>query len=465
MTFTHKVMLAIAGMACLLSLNAAQAQTTQAKAYPEEVTPPVQVPDTFKHPGLLHSKEELEFVKKKIAAGEEPWKTAFEKLKSSKLTQLDYKPEPIDIVKSGIGGKGGKEGGAYSEGNDSHAAYAMALMWVYTGDERYAEKSVEILNAWGAKLQDHQGANWYLTASWAGSTFPEAAEIIRYTYPKWKKEDIAQFSAMLNRAFLRILHGRIAYGNRELSTCNAMMAIGVFNEDKAAYYEGLSHLISYVPSFIYLSTDGPTPRKTDYFLNDLSNDEYYKMHANLFPNKEDSWLFAKFRIIGEDKTMFTRFDINKQWYNPGAYIDGLTSETCRDLGHVDMALGGIFNCQEIAWHQGQDLYSPFARRVIAAMELQAGMRLGHPIPKELSGAKINATAIAPTYEIAYNHYHNRMGHDLPLTREFIEKVIRNARDSWSSVPQPIYAKALWGQAFLHMSWETITHAEIGDAKP
>lgn len=454
-----------AAVALMLSMQMASAQVTQSKPWPEEITPTVQVPATFRHPGLLHSMEELDFVKKKIVAGEEPWKSNFEKMKNSRFGSLDYKPTAFQIVKSGIGGSGGKEGGAYNEGNDSHAAYAQALLWAYTGDERYAEKAVEILNAWGRTLEDHQGANWYLTASWAGSTFPQAAEIIRYTYPKWKQEDIKQFSNMLNKAFLRILHGRLAYGNREMSTCNALMAIGVFNNDKAAYYEGLSHLIDYVPCFYYLTTDGPKPRKADYWTKDPSNDELYKMHADLFPNRQDSYLFAEYRIIGEDKTMMKNFDIDKQWNNPGVYLDGLTAETCRDLGHVEMAFGGTFNCFEIAWHQGQDLYTPYARRIITAMEFNNGLRLGAPVPAELKGGKIVPLSVSPTFEIAYNHYHNRMGFELPKTKEFLENVIRKMKAEGYTTPEPpIVAKVIWNQTFLHMSWETLTHAEIGDVE-
>ena len=42
----------------------------------------------FVHPGLLHSREELAFVKRKIAAGEQPWKTAWEKLRASESASL-----------------------------------------------------------------------------------------------------------------------------------------------------------------------------------------------------------------------------------------------------------------------------------------------------------------------------------------------------------------------------------------
>ncbi|MSU24700.1 MAG: hypothetical protein EXS32_12875 [Opitutus sp.] len=37
----------------------------------------------FVHPGLLHTREELAFVRQKVAGDEEPWKTAWENLRAS----------------------------------------------------------------------------------------------------------------------------------------------------------------------------------------------------------------------------------------------------------------------------------------------------------------------------------------------------------------------------------------------
>ena len=50
----------------------------------------------------------------------------------------------------------------------------------------------------------------------------------------------------------------------------------------------------------------------------------------------------------------------------------------------------------------------------------------------------------PTWEIAYNHYHNRIGRDLPKMREV---VLHNRPTGVNH----------------HMAWETLTHAEVGAA--
>ncbi|HEY9248015.1 MAG TPA: hypothetical protein VIO38_02740, partial [Rariglobus sp.] len=63
-----------------LSLGLASVDAAGQQPAPSAERPPLHpvklpaLPAAFKHPGLLHTKESLEFTKKKIAAGEEPWK-------------------------------------------------------------------------------------------------------------------------------------------------------------------------------------------------------------------------------------------------------------------------------------------------------------------------------------------------------------------------------------------------------
>src|SRR5438445_5577150 len=55
----------------------------------------------FRHPGVLVSKEQLDFIKAKIAAGAEPWKSAFHEAQSSRFGSLSYKPHAIATVECG----------------------------------------------------------------------------------------------------------------------------------------------------------------------------------------------------------------------------------------------------------------------------------------------------------------------------------------------------------------------------
>jgi hypothetical protein len=115
------------------------------------IEPGKSITDTFvfTHPGLLNSKAELDFVKAKIKAGTEPWKSSFNKMKNSNFASLNWVPKPIAIVKSDWTPTSNDAG---VENDDATAAYTHALLWYFTDNEAYAKKSVEILNAWSAAL-------------------------------------------------------------------------------------------------------------------------------------------------------------------------------------------------------------------------------------------------------------------------------------------------------------------------
>src|SRR5205823_2586927 len=55
----------------------------------------------FRHPGVLNTREELDFIKKQIQAGAQPWKRGFDQMKSSHYAALSYKPHPIEVVGCG----------------------------------------------------------------------------------------------------------------------------------------------------------------------------------------------------------------------------------------------------------------------------------------------------------------------------------------------------------------------------
>src|SRR5688500_6587127 len=55
----------------------------------------------FVHPGVLVNRAQLDFVKAKVAAGAEPWKSAFEAAQASPHGALDYTPKPHQTVECG----------------------------------------------------------------------------------------------------------------------------------------------------------------------------------------------------------------------------------------------------------------------------------------------------------------------------------------------------------------------------
>jgi len=128
------------------------------------------------------------------------------------------------------------------------------------------------------------------------------------------------------------------------------------------------------------------------------------------------------------------------------YVDGICEETCRDLGHTQYGLAATINAAETAYHQGIDLYGEQCRRITAAMEFHAALLTGEPVPSWLCNGSLHMDQ-HPTWEIGYNHYHNRLGLDLPFTKKLITQIRPTGTSRHG--------------ADHHMVWETLTHAELG----
>ena len=359
-------------------------------------------PAGFNHPGVLVSRAHLEELKRRVAQGVEPQKSAFEKLVASPHAARDYEPRPVPTVMSGP--RSNPEVGAKAEQADSAAAYTQALLWSVTGDEVYAQNAIKILNAWANTLTGgHRHANGPVQAAWTGSVFSRAAEIIRYTYPKWSDAEIAACQNMFRTQFLPfVIHGNRENGNKELAMAEALVNIGVFLDDRDVFELGLRMWRGRTPAYIYMKADGPEPI--------------------LPPGCEMPY-----------------------WSNKGhmpELVDGLTQEAARDSHHSWMAFASMTNAAETAQLQGVDLYAEEGHRMMAALEF-VGRHLppnSEPAPEKLE------FGLMPTWEIAYNHFHNRLGHALPKIGAVLP---RNRPTSGRH----------------HMLWETFTHAEMGHVGP
>ena len=353
----------------------------------------------FVHPGILINSGQLEEIRNRVNNGIEPQKTAFMALKDSRYGALDYMPTAYDTVSCGP--YSNPDIGCKDEQSDVIAAYSQALLWVITRNKTYAENAIRIMNEWSYTLNGgHNYANGPVQAAWCGSVWPRAAEIIRYTYDGWKESDIARFQNMLRTQYLpSIIHGNCENGNKELAMSEALINIGVFNDDREVFDLGVKMWRGRTPAYIYLKSDGPTPIEPP------------GCGMAIWGNKG---------------------------YTP-EFVDGLLQETARDTHHAWMAFASMVNAAETAYIQGVDLYGEEGERIMAAMEFQ-GQYLkpnNRPWPEHLE------FALNPTWEIAYNHFHNRKGNNLPK----IGAVIPTNRSTGTN---------------HHIIWETLTHGEMGN---
>ncbi|MGB8353061.1 MAG: alginate lyase family protein [Chthoniobacteraceae bacterium] len=352
--------------------TAAAMATPVASASPEEAVPGAMEDLTadagakagaFVHPGLLHNEEDFKRMRTHI--GREPWKSGWEKLTANHHASLDYKPRPVENV---VRGRDRLATAPENYGllfNDIAAAYACALRWRISGDRRYAEKSVEIMNAWSSTLKQLSGSTDVdLAAGIYGYEFANAAEIMR-TFKGWKPEDFIRFQKMMlevfypiNKDFLIRHNGTTLnhyWANWDLCNVASTIAIGVLCDKHSIYEEGIRYA------------------KQGKGMGSIGNAIYYVHPDGL-----------------------------GQWQEAG-----------RDQGHTTMGIGIMGAICEMAWKQGDDLYGYDNNRFLAGCEYVAKYNLGEDVPfKTFSSDKWTQTEISsnargnmrPVWELVYNHY-------------------------------------------------------------
>ncbi|MFE1949725.1 alginate lyase family protein [Streptomyces sp. NPDC059524] len=360
-------------------------------------------PAAFAHPGVTVSQGQLDFAKAKIDAGAQPWKSAFDQMKASKYADLNRTPKPRAIVE--CGSYSDPNYGCTDEREDAIAAYTDALAWYFTRDERYAKKSIALMDAWSATLQDHTNSNAPLQTGWAGSSWPKAAEIIKYTYTGgWANE--GRFRTMLRDVYLpEVINGSNSNGNWELTMTEAAVGISVFLEDKASYDKAMATFRTRTPAYVYLASDGALPKTV--------------------PSQH---LDTKEKIV-------------KYWQGQSTFVTGLTQETCRDFTHTGYGIASISHIAETSRIQGQDLYgTDIGERLRQALGFQSRYELGETPPSWLCGGTVKR-GLGPVTEIGYNALHTRLGTAMTNTQKLTEQ------------QRPA------GSNNLFVAWETLTHAE------
>nr|MBI1229691.1 DUF1565 domain-containing protein [Cytophagales bacterium] len=196
--------------------------------FTEAKDPPIRIPQNFIHPGILQTRDDLEYVRKKVLEKDHAFQHAFQNLKDA--APLDFEPKVYTYV---VRGSYGREGQGHRELSASaNAAYCHALLWYITEDSVHAEKAIEILNAWSSRLWGFDGNDAKLIAALTGQHFVNAAEILRYTDAGWKEEDIETFTKMMLTVFYPVMEDFFAEanGNWDAAMINTLLGIGVFTD-------------------------------------------------------------------------------------------------------------------------------------------------------------------------------------------------------------------------------------------
>lgn len=195
----------------------------------------------FVHPGIDMTSADLQYMKKQVLAGTQPWKDAFDRLKEN--ADLQFQVKPFTHVVRGPYGKPNIGGDDLSK--SANLAYDCALMGYITGEKAYAEKAIEILNTWSPVLWDFDYNDAKLLAGWTGHLLCNAAEILRYTDSGWQQKDIDRFTEMLMTVYYPLLRFYYpqANGNWDGAIIHSILAIAIFIDNSEMFDNAVDHFL------------------------------------------------------------------------------------------------------------------------------------------------------------------------------------------------------------------------------
>lgn len=334
------------------------------------------VRNAFIHPGILHSQASLEHLSRVVENKTMPEYDSYELLKNHPLASDQYKMNgPYTVIS-----RDGEY--AYTKSKmeaDFSAAYLNALMWVATKKESHAQKALEILGGYADSLKRIPSTNDApLLVGLEGTKIVNALEILKYTYKETTTMQLEKITKMVTGIFLPVcetFYNRKAYtnGNWGPIVTKMYLSTAIFLDNKAMYAKAI---------------------------------DFYS-HGN------------------DNGTIQN-------------YISGTTGqiqESGRDQGHAQLGIGALATICEIAYNQGDDLYSALDNRLLKGFEYVAKYNLGNDdvpfeIWKDVTGKYSDWTVLSekgrgrfiPIYEMVYNHYVLRKGLAMPYTEQVVQKM-------------------------------------------
>ncbi len=285
---------------------------------------------TFVHPGLLHTQSDFDRIKAKVDAGTEPWLSGWVKLTANSRASLSYNPSPVAKLIRGGSSAEEPEPDNYSRAmNDVAAAYQLAIRWKISGNTAYADKAVQILNAWASTCKSINGnSNIALAAGIYGYQFANAAEIMR-NYEGWAEHDFKSFQGWMLEVFFPVSHAFLEthwgtcnshyWANWDLANLANIMSIGVLCDRVDLYKYAI-----------------------DYLMNGAGNGNLKKCINNIH-----------LKSVNDDIAL------------------GQLQESGRDQGHSLLCIGLLGVICQTGYNQGEDIFAYDDNRVLKGAEYTA----------------------------------------------------------------------------------------------
>ncbi len=196
----------------------------------------------FIHPGGHVTKEDLAEIKRRIQAGIEPQKSAYEKMMAHQYLSKSWTPSNVPLIH-----RSQKNIGHPQARNDAKVAYLQAIAYNLTGDPVYAKNSMRIYKAYGENLKQITAADSRLVIAWLGGIFLYGLEILKYTYPDFDPAVEKVFMSMYDKLFLSVLVTPYPVtSNWGHAAGESHTAAAIFKNDTAMFNKAISNFKEYV---------------------------------------------------------------------------------------------------------------------------------------------------------------------------------------------------------------------------
>lgn len=346
---------------------------------------------SLEHPGVLHTQSDIDHIRQMVTGKQEPAYSVFQALEQEPLAQSSYAIKgPYEVI-----ARDGDYG--YTKRNaeqDFDAVYLNAVMWMITQEEEHAAKSLELMLKYAEVLRDIDGNDTALMAGLEGIKIVYALEMLSHTYDKISETDIQKINDMLRNVFLPVweeFYNTKPYtnGNWGLHVTKSYMAAAILWDDVEMYKKCIS-----------------------------------------------------FYMYGNDNGTISH------------YIDGDTGqcqESGRDQQHTVLGIGAMSAICELAWKQGNDLYSAYDNRALLGYEYTVKYNLGYDVPfktwTDVTGKYCKWDVISketkdknggvdtergncwqPVFYMVYNHYVQRKKLSMPYTKILLETYTEDKYD-------------------------------------
>ena len=327
----------------------------------------------FVHPGIAHSQADITRMRSTYTV--EPYKSTWASILGNGYFSYNNTGQGPTAT-----------GNQFVIRNDATIVHCNAMAWLVTGDTRYRDNAITIMNGWARTLTNFDVTD-HLTAGACVNDFCNGAEIIRATGGgAWAASDITAFQNMLTSQLLPAL---LTPGN-SYSGVNHMGADGILE----AAGHGIVQIQGLVPMGIFC--DRP---------------DIYSMG-----------------VISAERNASTSYGLLEY-----LAANGQNFESQRDVGHASGALGTYTVIAYNLLNQGIDLFALGNNRLAKCYESQAKFDLGYdvaPIPYTATDGtfhvKMSGDNRTPfdglSTVIAYRIYNGLKGLQMPYT--FISQSLR-----------------------------------------